>query len=60
MDSTTDEGLSPKIVAKKIIKAILQKKNEVYIGGFREVAAVYLNRWMPGLFARIVRKAKVR
>ncbi len=60
MDSTTDEGLPPKTVAKKILKAAISKKNEVYIGGFREVGAVYLKRWMPGLFARIVRKAKVR
>ena len=60
MDSTTSDGLEPKVVAKKIIKAIVQKKNEVYIGGFKEVASVYLKRFFPGLFARIVRKAKVR
>jgi short-subunit dehydrogenase len=60
MDSTTDEGLDPKEVAKKILRAVIHKKNEAYIGGFKEVSAVYLKRWMPGLFARIVRKAKVR
>ena len=60
MDSTTSDGLDPKRVAKKIISAITNKKNEVYIGGLKEVAAVYLNRFMPGLFAKIVRKANVR
>lgn len=60
MDTTTDAGLEAKTVAKRIIAAIKHKENEVYIGGLKEVSAVYLKRWMPGLFARIVRKAKVR
>lgn len=60
MDSTTGDGLDPKIVAKKIISAIRSKKNEVYIGGMKEVAAVYLKRYLPGLFAKLVRKANVR
>ncbi len=60
MDSTTSDGLEPKAVARKIISAINQKKNEVYIGGLKEVSAVYLKRFFPGLFASMVRKAKVR
>ena len=60
MDSTTGDGLEPKAVARKIISAINGKKKEVYIGGMKEVAAVYLKRFFPGVFARLVRKAKVR
>ena len=60
MDTTTDDGLDPKIVAKKIISAIEKKKSEVYIGGMKEVAAVYLKRWVPNLFSKFVRQAKVR
>lgn len=60
MDSTTDDGLDPKRVAEKITAAIRSRKKEVYIGGLKEVSAVYLNRFFPALFARIVRKAKVR
>ena len=60
MDSTTSDGLEPKAIAKKIVKAIINKKNEVYLGGLKEVSSVYLKRFWPGLFARIVRKAKVR
>ena len=60
MDSTTSNGLEPKLVAKKIISAIESRKREIYIGGMKEVAAVYMNRLLPGLFARMVRKAKVR
>ncbi len=60
MDKTTDQGLSPEQCAKKIIRAIEKRKAEVYIGGAKEVAAVYLKRFFPGLFSKIVKKAKVR
>jgi hypothetical protein len=36
------------------LKAILQQKNEVYIGK-KEVIGVYLKRFFPDLLARIVR-----
>jgi short-subunit dehydrogenase len=60
MDQTTDRGLSPKACAKKIIAAIQGRKNEVYIGGLKEVGGVYLKRFFPRLFARTVRKIAVR
>jgi short-subunit dehydrogenase len=60
MDKTTEQGLSPQQCAKKIIRAIEKQKEEVYIGGAKEVFAVYLKRFFPSLFSRIVRKAKVR
>ncbi|MDZ4714525.1 MAG: SDR family oxidoreductase [Cytophagales bacterium] len=60
MDPTTQDGLDPKGVAKRIIRAIEQKRNEVYIGGFMSVLGIYMKRFFPGIFARIVRTAKVR
>jgi short-subunit dehydrogenase len=60
IDATTAKGLSPTACAIRIIKAIEQKKNEVYIGGMKEVAGVYLKRFFPSLFAKMVRKLKVR
>ncbi|MFN8342157.1 MAG: SDR family oxidoreductase [Cyclobacteriaceae bacterium] len=60
MDDTTDQGLPPEQCAAAIVNGIEKKKNEVYIGGLKEVGAVYLKRFLPGLFARIVRTAKVR
>lgn len=60
MDETTHHGLDPKFFARKMVRAIEQKKFEVYIGGFKEVSAIYLNRFFPSLFARLVRTAKVR
>ncbi len=59
MDDAQDGGLSPKECALKIIGAISRNKEEIYIGGFREVTGIYLKRFFPGLFSRIVRKAAV-
>jgi short-subunit dehydrogenase len=60
MDETTSRGLSPDYCASRIIAAIEKRKEEVYIGGSKEVFAVYLKRFFPSLFSRIVRNAKVR
>jgi short-subunit dehydrogenase len=60
MDKTTDRGLSPKVCAQRIIVAIQKNKEEVYIGGAKEVFGVYLKRFFPRLFSKAVRKMKVR
>jgi short-subunit dehydrogenase len=60
MDSTTNEGMFADELARRALHAIARKKEEVYIGGAKEVLAVYLKRYLPGLFSRIVRKATVR
>lgn len=60
MDKTTDHGLSPVECARRIVEAIIKKKEEVYIGGRKEVFAVYAKRFFPKLFSRVVRKAVVR
>ena len=60
MDQTTARGLKPEYVARKIIRAIEKRKEEVYIGGRKEKFAVYMKRFFPGIYSRIVRKAKVR
>jgi len=59
-DDTHQHGLSPDFVAKKIANAISGKKREVYVGGWKETLAIYLHRFIPSLFAVIVRNAKVR
>jgi short-subunit dehydrogenase len=59
-DDTHEQGMHPDKFAKKMIRAIENKKREVYIGGFKEVLAIYLDRYLPGLFAKIVRNAKVK
>lgn len=60
MDTATSRGMAPDKLVRLALKAIAQKKEEVYIGGIREVMAVYLKRFFPFIFSRIVRKANVR
>ncbi len=58
MDDAQANGMSADECAAQIIKAIKSGKEEVYIGG-KEKYAVLLKRFLPGLFSKIVRKAKV-
>ena len=51
-------GISPEVLAKKYIKALRKNKREVWIGK-KEVFAIYVKRFFPGLFARIIRNVKV-
>ncbi len=59
MDQAQNQGMSPESCAEDIFKALVKKKEEVYIGG-KETLAVYLKRFLPGLFSKILRSAKVR
>lgn len=59
MDEAQAKGMSPEECANEIFKAITQKKEEVYIGG-KETLAVYVKRFFPGIFSKIIKKAKVR
>jgi short-subunit dehydrogenase len=59
-DDTHKKGMHPAKFARKMIRAIENKKREVYIGGAKEVFAIYVDRYMPGLFSKIVRNAKVK
>ena len=58
MDDAQAKGISAEACAQKTIRAIAKNKREVYIG--RESYAAYVKRYLPGLFARLIKKAKVR
>lgn len=58
MDDAQENGMEPDVCAKKIIKAYSKGKDEAYIGG-KETNAVLIKRFLPKLFARMIRKAKV-
>lgn len=58
-DEANASGMNPEVFAKKAVAAIEAKKLEAYIGN-KEIVGVYLKRFLPGLFAKIVAKAKVR
>lgn len=59
MDDAQANGMAADVFANKMIKALEKERNEVYIGG-KEKYGVYLKRLFPNLFAKILRKAKVR
>jgi short-subunit dehydrogenase len=58
MDERTANGMSPEAAAAGILKAMLKGREEALVGR-TEIAAVYLKRFAPGLFSRIIRRAKV-
>lgn len=59
MDEAQYKGKPAEWCAAQIIRAIERNKQEVYIGG-REVMGVYLKRFFPRLFSRLIRKVAVR
>jgi short-subunit dehydrogenase len=59
MDEATDKGMDPARLAHKILQAIEDGKEEAYFGG-KEVLGVYLKRFFPHYFAKMILKAKVR
>lgn len=59
MDQAQAKGMSAEDCADEIFSVITRKKEEVYIGG-KEKFAVYLKRFFPGIFSKILQKAKVR
>jgi short-subunit dehydrogenase len=46
-------GVSPEHCAHRIIHAVAARRREVYVG--REALGIYLQRFVPGLMARIAR-----
>jgi short-subunit dehydrogenase len=57
-DDLHEKAMSARKFAHKAIRAIEKRKDEIYIGG-KEVLGVYLKRFFPRIFRRIVRKVRV-
>ena len=58
-DSANANGLNPDEFAKRAIRAMHARKYEVLIGG-KETLGVLMKRFAPGLFARMIARARVR
>ena len=58
-DESTAGGMTPDECAFAIIRALENKKEEAYITGLKEKGAIYLKRWWPTLFSKMIRKARV-
>jgi short-subunit dehydrogenase len=59
MDAKQYKGKPADWCARKIVSAIENNKEEVYIGG-REVLAVYIKRFFPRIFSKVIRNVAVR
>jgi short-subunit dehydrogenase len=56
-DASHQQGMSARTCAQRILYGIEQEKKELLIGG-KELWAVRIKRFFPGLFYRIIRKQK--
>jgi short-subunit dehydrogenase len=59
LDKTSYTKKTPEWCARKIVRAIEKNREEVYLGG-REVVGVYLKRFFPSIFSKLIRKVPVR
>jgi dehydrogenase/reductase SDR family member 7B len=55
MDKSHEEAMSPQQCAKQIADAMAKHKEELYVGG-KELKAVWLKRFFPHLFSKLIRK----
>ncbi len=58
MDPAAESGMEPSVLAKKILKAIKKNKEEILVGS-TEILGVYLKRYTPKLFSKIIKNKKV-
>ena len=59
MDIATHNGIQPERFAKLMAKSIIDKKEEVYIGGFKEKLGVYVKRFFQKILSIMIRKLSV-
>lgn len=54
-----ENGLDPLVVSEKILSAISSGKEEILLAGGKESFAVYLKRFFPGLFSKMIANTKL-
>jgi dehydrogenase/reductase SDR family protein 7B len=57
MDQSQEQGLSAEVCADQVLKAINNNSTEIFIGG-KELRAIWVKRFFPNLFTRLIRKQK--
>ncbi|PTX92471.1 SDR family oxidoreductase [Opitutus sp. ER46] len=56
-EGTHIRGIAPEKCAAAIVRGVWRRRNEVHVGGW-EVLGIYLQRYVPWLYARVVRKIR--
>lgn len=59
MDDLQSKGMAVEKCAAEIVRAMQGEREEVYIGG-KEIILVYVKRFLPSVFSKIIRKVVVR
>lgn len=59
MDDLQSKGMPVEKCAAAIVRAMELQREEVYIGG-KEIILIYIKRFIPSLFSKIIRKVVVR
>ncbi|CAM1351051.1 SDR family oxidoreductase [Tenacibaculum insulae] len=59
MDTATANGIHPDRFAKLMLRAIKNKREEVYIAGAKEKLGVYAKRFFPKFLSKMIRKMSV-
>lgn len=57
MDPSTESGTSAADCAAQIIQALKSNQEEIFIGG-KELRAIWIKRFFPKLFSKLIRKQK--
>ena len=58
MDTATEKGISPELLARQSLRAIQAGREELWTGGW-EVIGVHVKRFFPRLFSRLIAIAEV-
>jgi dehydrogenase/reductase SDR family protein 7B len=59
MDKTINNGLNPKEVAIAIEKGIENNSEEINVAGGKEMFGLYMKRFAPSIFSKMIRKMEV-
>jgi len=59
MDEAQAKGIPPEVCAAKILAAIRSDKEEINVAGAKEMLGIYMKRFFPALFSKMIRRMKV-
>ena len=58
MDPNQAKGLDPQFTAQKIVQAVLDGRDEFFVGGFLEGFGLFVKRFFPSIIPYMLRKIK--
>ncbi|PJZ59020.1 SDR family oxidoreductase [Leptospira barantonii] len=59
MDEVIEKGIAPDECARRILDGIAEEKHKIVIAGSRERLGIFMYKFFPGIFAKMIAKAKV-